>query len=52
MYSWTMLMKEGMWHFYYESSRLESEGNYEKDEKKGEWKYYNSKGDLIKTENL
>jgi antitoxin component YwqK of YwqJK toxin-antitoxin module len=46
----SVLMKQYKWSYYYDNGLLESEGAYKNDKKKGTWKYYNEKGEMIKTE--
>lgn len=44
------LLKEGLWHSYYQNGNIQSEGKYEKGEKQGKWKYFNENGEIVKTE--
>ena len=45
------LRKDGPYFFYYENGKLEISGWYTDDAKSGQWKYYDDKGNLRKTEN-
>jgi len=42
-------VKNGYWKEYYPNHIIKEEGNYKKGKKIGEFKYYNTKGNLIKT---
>ena len=44
------LRKDGPYFLYYENGKLQISGWYTDDEKSGEWKYYDDKGKLLKTE--
>lgn len=45
-----ILIKSGPYTRYFESGNLECSGYYEKGNKTGTWKYYNTQGKLIRTE--
>lgn len=45
-----ILIKSGPYTRYFESGTLECSGYYEKGNKTGTWKYYNTQGKLIRTE--
>jgi len=42
--------KEGPYFLYYETGKLKISGQYKMDKKEGDWKYYDEKGKLTKTE--
>ena len=45
-----ILVKSGPYTKYFENGNLECSGMYERGNKNGTWKYYNTKGKLIRTE--
>ena len=40
----------GTWETYYQNGEIKSSGDYEGDEKRGSWEYYNNSGSLESTE--
>lgn len=43
---------DGVYKVFYINGQLKEDGHYSHNRKVGTWKYYNEKGDLIKTENF
>lgn len=39
-------MKSGLWSYYYSNGILHCQGNYYRNLREGEWKYYSDKGEL------
>ncbi len=48
--STTVHLKHGPYFYYYEDGKIKISGQYKDDKKQGEWKYYDEKGNLQKTE--
>jgi len=41
--------KTGLWKPYHPNSKLMDEGEFTEDQRTGEWKYYDTEGNLTKT---
>lgn len=39
--------RNGIWSFYYPTSHLHFQGNFQQDFKEGEWTYYDEKGNIV-----
>jgi len=46
------MKRHGKWIFYYPSGKIKEEGRYKNGQRIGNWKYYNTEGDLVKEETL
>lgn len=48
----TIMVKNGPYLLYHKNGKLATSGSYNNNQKSGTWKTYNTKGELINTENF